>query len=784
MGGSARAVIGRSALTVGAVVLLLIPGAAAAFAGGATPAAGPACTIIGTPGPDTLSGTPGPDVICGLGGTDVISGGAGDDTLIGGPGDDTLEGEGDNDTLDGGTGVDTCVQGAGFGSISNCEALSEPAFSVSDAAVAEGNPGDANQLVFTVTLASPLGVTSTVDYATADGTALAPDDYTATSGTLSFPAGTTSETVSVPVSGDFTYEPAETMTLGLSNPAAGSLGDASGTGAITNDDPQYQLNITDVSGPETQATFIFKVTLTPPSTSAVYVQYQTIDQTASSPADYAGTIGVLQIPAGAGSKKLSIPIENDAIDEPTEAFGLTLTNATGATIIDGSAVGTILDNDSANSPSLTLTDASVAEGNSGSIALNFTATLNTQSGYLLHPSFTVVAGTALESYDYLANAVTASFAPGQTTAFVTVPIRGDKAPEHDETFTIKLTGGTHLVLNGATATGTILNDDAGVIIDFIGPGYGAIVDGAPAVSADGRYVAFISHFSNRGKTYWGMSARDRSTGNQIGFYQGNANVQLFNIEFSGDGSSVAFSNGPGAVTRFTLADQSKVDVSPATDASLDGDGNLLAYRVPAGGISLYQFDTASITPVSTGSGESEPVISADGNHVAYVEGDGTIHVFDVATTVTTIASVASDSTPANASSFGPTISADGRYVAFSSAATNLVAGDTNNSVDVFRHDMTTGTTIRVSVATGGSQLAAGGSGASMSYDGAVVVFTEGGGQLVTHAVGGSTTLVASSVSSFGVLSGDGHTVVFASRAKLVDGKVFRRHPPEVYAGIL
>jgi hypothetical protein len=76
---------------------------------------------------------------------------------------------------------------------------------------------------------------STVDYTTVDGTAQAPSDYAATSGTLSFPAGTTSKTVPVTVVGDSTFEPDETMSLVLSNPVAGTLGNATGTGTITND---------------------------------------------------------------------------------------------------------------------------------------------------------------------------------------------------------------------------------------------------------------------------------------------------------------------------------------------------------------------------------------------------------------------------------------------------------------------------------------------------------------------------------------------------------------------
>ncbi|MEN6642915.1 MAG: calcium-binding protein, partial [Armatimonadia bacterium] len=77
---------------------------------------------------------------------------------------------------------------------------------------------------------------------------------------------------------------------------------------------------------------------------------------------------------------------------------------------------------------------------------------------------------------------------------------------------------------------------------------------------------------------------------------------------------------------------------------------------------------------------------------------------------------------ANRHSGNPSISADGRYVAFESCASNLVAGDTNRSPDVFVHDRTTGTTTRVSVATGGEQANYDSNNPSISADGRYVAF--------------------------------------------------------------
>ncbi len=106
-----------------------------------------------------------------------------------------------------------------------------PAIAVSDATVQEA---EGAVLVFTATLSHASSRTVTVDYATSDGTAVAGSDYTAASGTLTFNAGDTSQTVQVTVLTDSEDESQETLTLSLSNPSQATLDDATGTGTIEN----------------------------------------------------------------------------------------------------------------------------------------------------------------------------------------------------------------------------------------------------------------------------------------------------------------------------------------------------------------------------------------------------------------------------------------------------------------------------------------------------------------------------------------------------------------------
>jgi Tol biopolymer transport system component len=136
---------------------------------------------------------------------------------------------------------------------------------------------------------------------------------------------------------------------------------------------------------------------------------------------------------------------------------------------------------------------------------------------------------------------------------------------------------------------------------------------------------------------------------------------------------------------------------------------------------VYDQATGATTRVSVGPGgaqadlgSSEPAISADGRSVAFtsratglVAGDTNdaqdIFVYDLTTATTTRVSVGAGGTQADQSSDQPAISADGRWVAFTSLAGNLVTDDTNHAGDTFVHDRLTGETTRVSVGPGGVQ---------------------------------------------------------------------------------
>lgn len=237
-----------------------------------------------------------------------------------------------------------------------------PSFSVSDVTVNEGD----GTATFTVSLSQAVSQAVTVDVATLDGTALQTGDYQAVSQTLTFNAGQTSQSVVVSIVDDAVTESNETFTLQLSNATGGaSIFDNQGVGTIVDNDTVVYVNISDVTlnegnpkkgknaGPRTtQATFT--ITLSEASNDTVTVQYTTQDGTATATDgaidnefdDYFAESGTVTFAAGQTTQTITIGVIGDGLTESNETFTVNLANATNATIADGQATGTILNDDS------------------------------------------------------------------------------------------------------------------------------------------------------------------------------------------------------------------------------------------------------------------------------------------------------------------------------------------------------------------------------------------------------------------------------------------------------
>jgi hypothetical protein len=373
----------------------------------------------------------------------------------------------------------TLFKSQGKGTIKNND--SQPTITVSDVQMGEGNSGT-TPFSFALSLSNPSYQPITVEYATADGTATAGSDYQAAKATFTFLPGQPFQNVPlmVNVNGDTVIEPDETFFVQLSNPVNASIAKAQGAGTITNDDASSSgsLNFTadSYSVNEDAGNATITVERTGGSDGAVSVQYATSDGTATANSDYTATSGTLSWADGdSADKTFTIPIANDGTDELDETVNVTLSNPSGGASLGNpsSAVLTIADDDA--QPTISISDISQAEGNSGTTSFSFDVTLSKASGQTVTVDYLTADGTALVGGDYQAASGTLTFAPGETTRSFSVMVNGDTQDEPTETFVVNLSNPSGATITKAQGTGTIVNDDsaAGPTIQFSQATYAA-----------------------------------------------------------------------------------------------------------------------------------------------------------------------------------------------------------------------------------------------------------------------------------------------------------------------
>ncbi|MFA5974317.1 MAG: Calx-beta domain-containing protein, partial [Lentimicrobiaceae bacterium] len=271
---------------------------------------------------------------------------------------------------------------------------------------------NAGNATFTVTLTGNIQDALTVDYASADGTAMQPGDYTTSAGTVTFPAGSVSgatQTITVPIINDLVSEPIETYTVNLSNiisTGSASKSDASGLGTILDDDAVTLalsgFTVTEINGTQTEN---FVVILNIPAQEDIVITFTTANVTATSGSDYTGQTTVsYTIPAGSTTFNIPVDILGDLISEPTETFTgtIAISNANGqnVSITTPTATSTINDNDAV---SIAINDVTVNE-NAGNATFTVTLTGNIQDA--LTVDYASADGTAMQPGDYTTSAGT------------------------------------------------------------------------------------------------------------------------------------------------------------------------------------------------------------------------------------------------------------------------------------------------------------------------------------------------------------------------------------------
>lgn len=311
---------------------------------------------------------------------------------------------------------------------------------------------------------TPASGPASITLATSDGSATAGADYTAVNQTISFADGQASQVVNIAVLDDALAEGSETFSIALSAPSA-----EAGLGTT----PNATATITDVEGGsfafssatysvnEDAGTLTVTVTRSAGSTTAATIDYATSNGGASAGSDYTTSSGTLNFAAGQTSATFSVPILDDSLIEGNETFTVALSNPTGGATLAAvsSATATIADVEG-GSFSLSAGTYGTTE-TAGSLAI----TVNRSAGNTTAATvqYATSNGSATAGADYTATSGTLSFAAGQTSANVSVPILDDAAIEGAETFDFSLSNPTGGATLGAPsiATATIADAESG-----------------------------------------------------------------------------------------------------------------------------------------------------------------------------------------------------------------------------------------------------------------------------------------------------------------------------------
>lgn len=389
-------------------------------------------------------------------------------------------------------------------------------FSVNDASVFEDNTGNNPNLTFTVSLNAAYCSDVTVDYNTVPGTASTADnDFTALSGTLTIPSGSTTGLVNIVIRGDGKYELDENFYLNISNPSAGIISDFSGTATILNDDtqPDVTLSATSLSISEAAGSSTLTAALSNSSYQNVTVAFAFTGTSAGGGTDYTASASSVIIPSGSLSASITISAVQDALVEGNESIIADISSVTNGTESIEQRVTIILADDditdnppvindavvtiSENTPAATtvydVNDAvSLNDNDQDGQPLTYSITGGNSSGaFAINPSTGVITVADASQLDFentvlFALAVTATDGINSEDATITVNLSNlnDNAPQSTgESYTVDEGGTVSENPDGLLGNDTDADGNAITAIKVSGPLHGTLT-----LNADGSFI--------------------------------------------------------------------------------------------------------------------------------------------------------------------------------------------------------------------------------------------------------------------------------------------------------
>jgi hypothetical protein len=324
-----------------------------------------------------------------------------------------------------------------------------------DVALLEGDVGTTD-FVFSLTRDREISSPIIVSFTTADGTAIAPNDYLAQSGSVTFqPGGPATQFITVAVIAESDVEQNETFFVRITGAVGGGVGRSDAVGTILNDDVELTLgDVSVIEGDTGTKDALLTVTALGAVNQFITFGFTSVNETAIAPADYLARGGLGTLTPGTSSATIAVPIVGDKQNEASETFVILLTSSVNARIVDNLGIGTIIDNDPL--PGFYVNDAYVTTTQEGLTAAVFAVALDAPSGREVTVGFGTSDGTATDGVDYQGQSGLLTFTPGVTTRLVSVPVFTDGTYTPNLKFFLNLANPTNSNLVDPQGAATII----------------------------------------------------------------------------------------------------------------------------------------------------------------------------------------------------------------------------------------------------------------------------------------------------------------------------------------
>ena len=425
-------------------------------------------------------------------------------------------------------------------------------FSGSSYSVTEGSA----QISLPVTRINGSTGTVSVVCSSADSSAAAGSDYTATQSTLNFADGEIIQHCNIPVIDDNSYENDEMLMVSLGTLSGDAVLGTPTMAAVTieDDDPvpaagSIQFSLTEFNQTEGGSTATISLSRTGGDSGAVTVDYATSDDSALAGEDYSSASGTLSLASGVSSASFQVTLLDDSVYEGDEQLNLSLSNPTGGAVLGANSSAILTIDDDEQAPVSGILSFTMSEYSAEEFDGSVTVTVERVSGSsgVAMVNYATSDGTATAGSDYEVASGTLVFADGEVSQSFQVTLTDDAVYEGAEVINLSLSNVFGAILGDQASSMISLGDDdsapAAGALDFSQANY--------AVAEDGTSVTVS------------VTRSDGSTGAISVDYAARDNTATASTDYTFNAGRISFADGESASKSFvvTIIDDNELEES-------------------------------------------------------------------------------------------------------------------------------------------------------------------------------------------------------------------------------